>query len=328
MYPDLNRLRVFYFIYAQNSIVAAARELHITQSAVSQHLQKLEKEMQVRLFTRVHKGLVPTSAGGRLFALVQPFMEGLEAGIGDIRQAQTIPSGPLRIGAPPEFGRRYFPGIFAAFRRRYPRVVFTLDLGDPATLLPRVGDGTLDFAFVDMFPVGEQTAAAFSPFGIEPVMEEEVILACSRDYYEASVRKDHSFAHLSGLEFIEYRAHAVVVKNWFRHHFGRVPARVDIVMAVDSIQTVISGIRHHLGLGVIATHMAAEEIAAGTVVPIDTGQAAVMNSISLVRLQDKVPTLTERAFLSHIQKAMQASGMLKPFRRIEGFRKMRRRKED
>ena len=325
MMPDLNRLRVFYFIYLRKGIAAAAGDLHITQSAVSQHLQKLEKEIQVRLFTRLHKRLVPTAAGERLFDLIHPFMEGLAAGIGSIRQAQQVPSGPVRVGAPPEFGRLYFPGIFASFRRLYPQVVFILELGDPATLLPRVGDGSLDFAFVDMFPVGEQAAATFSPFSIEPVIEEEVILACSRRYYEASVRRNHCFDHLAGLEFIEYRARAVVVRNWFRHHFGRVPSRIDVVMAVDSIQAVISGIRHHLGLGVIATHMAADEIAAGEVIPIDTGAAAVMNPISLVRLQDKVPTLTEKCFLDHLQKEIRVSGMLRAFRQIEGSNRKRRR---
>ena len=43
--PDLNRLRVFFWVYECKSVVAAAKELHITQSAVSQHLKKLELEL-------------------------------------------------------------------------------------------------------------------------------------------------------------------------------------------------------------------------------------------------------------------------------------------
>ncbi|MBI9083516.1 MAG: LysR family transcriptional regulator [Desulfobacterales bacterium] len=316
MLPDLNRLRVFYLIYSLKSIVAAAGELHITQSAVSQNLRKLEGEIKTKLFTRLHKRLVPTMAGERLFALIAPFMEGLASGIGDIRQAQQTPSGPIRVGAPPEFGRLYFPGIFASFRTVYPDVVFFLKLGDPATLLSMVSDGDLDLAFVDMFPVGGQVSDMFTPFGIEPVIEEEVILACSKEYYFSAVKKNHAFEHLSGLAFIEYQHHAVVVKNWFRHHFGRAPSRLNIVMTVDSIQAVIAGIRHHLGLGVIASHMAWKEISTGEMVPIRTGKTAVINKISLVQLQDKVPTLSERTFLAHFRKEMQVSGMLKHFRRI------------
>ncbi|RLE03892.1 MAG: LysR family transcriptional regulator, partial [Bacteroidetes bacterium] len=62
MLPDFNRLKVFYYIYSLKSIAAAARQLHISQPAVSQHLKKLEAEINTSLFVRLHKRMVPTSA--------------------------------------------------------------------------------------------------------------------------------------------------------------------------------------------------------------------------------------------------------------------------
>ena len=70
MLPDFNRLKVFYHIYRTGSVVAAADELCLTQSGVSQHLQKLENEIGMPLFTRLHKNLSrPTGPIGclRLF---------------------------------------------------------------------------------------------------------------------------------------------------------------------------------------------------------------------------------------------------------------------
>ncbi len=46
MTPDFNRLKVFFHIHRNRSVAAAARELHVTQSAVSQHLRKLETEIK------------------------------------------------------------------------------------------------------------------------------------------------------------------------------------------------------------------------------------------------------------------------------------------
>ena len=135
-----------------------------------------------------------------------------------------------------------------------------------------------------------------------------MILACSKKYYQAAVKNDHSFDHLSALSFIEYRRHAVVVKNWFRHHFHRAPSRLNTVMTVDSIQAVISGIRSHLGLGVIATHMAWTEISSGDLAPIRTQEASALNQISLALLKDKVPTLSERTFLGHLRKQIRVGG--------------------
>lgn len=55
MLPDFNRLRVFYYIYKTGSSTSAGKELHLTQSGVSQHLKKLEQELDYELFTRVNK---------------------------------------------------------------------------------------------------------------------------------------------------------------------------------------------------------------------------------------------------------------------------------
>lgn len=82
MLPDFNRLKVFYHIYRSGSVVAAADELHLTRSGVSQHLQKLENEIGVPLFTRLHKKLLPANGADKLFDIVSPFVDNLSVGVG------------------------------------------------------------------------------------------------------------------------------------------------------------------------------------------------------------------------------------------------------
>ena len=122
---DFNRLRVFYCIYRNKSMIAAAKELNVTPPAVSQHLKKLEADMGVHLFTRLHKKLVPTVEAETLFQILDPFIHELEAGVRLFQSGKSRPSGMLRIGAPVEFGKTHFPGAIAAFRRTYPEVTFS-----------------------------------------------------------------------------------------------------------------------------------------------------------------------------------------------------------
>ncbi len=103
MLPDFNRLKVFYYIYLEKSSTAAARRLHITQSRVSQHLQKLEFELNSALFTRSRRQLILTAAGQKLFHIIKPFIGVLEIGVKNIDKSEEIPSGYLRIGFPVEF---------------------------------------------------------------------------------------------------------------------------------------------------------------------------------------------------------------------------------
>ncbi|MEW5723379.1 MAG: LysR family transcriptional regulator [Thermodesulfobacteriota bacterium] len=309
MLPDFNRLKVFYYIYLKKSSVAAAKELHITQSAVSQHLQKLESEINAPLFTRLHRRLVPTAAGDRLFRVLKPFMDELEVGIGKIKKAQETPSGLLRIGAPVEFGKEYMPGIISSFRKKYPEVTFFLKLGDPATLLPMVGEGELDFSYVDVFSNEGQFLGELSAYSIEPFLEEEVILACSWEYYDLNLKRDHSFKHLVTKEFIEYKLNASALLNWFKYHFGKSPTQLNIVLTVDSVQAVISAIKHHLGLGVIVSHLVAQEISNNKMIPLRIPPKKVINKISLLQLRDKIPNRTEKTFQMHFRKEMSLMGI-------------------
>jgi DNA-binding transcriptional LysR family regulator len=314
MLPDFNRLKIFYYIYSCKSNAEAARKLYITQSAVSQQLRKLEAEIKSPLFTRLHKRLVPTSAGERLFQILQPFLTELEAGVRNIKKARKVPSGLLRIGAPVEFGRQYMANLFAPFRVKYPDVNLFLKLGDPEVLMPLVEEGTLDFAYVDVFSNAAQFFNRLRSFDIEPLIEEEVILACSREYYTERIGGDHSLGNLMSQDFIAYQQNAHAIQSWFNYTFGRTLRVVNAVLTVDSLMAVVSAIRNHLGLGVIVSHFVSEEIDRGDIVPIFISGKKVVNHISLIQLADKKPNMTEKAFQGHIRNEMRPLGILAKLR--------------
>lgn len=316
MLPDFNRLKVFYFIYATRSIVAAAGKLNITPSAISQHLKKLEFEIKSPLFTRLHKKLVPTMEAERLFGILSPFVRDLETGLQSINHARVRPSGILRVGAPVEFGKAYFPGIFASFRQKYPEVTFSLSLGDPSVLLAMVSQGQLDFALVDVFLTQSRRHGDLAIYSIEPIIDEEVILACSKQYCADILKNDFSFRNLIDKAFISYQQDSLELRSWFRHHFRKASVHPEIVMTVDSVQAVIESIRHHMGMGIIVSHLAYEEIRKGKIVPVTTHRDEIINRISLVQLQDKVPSLTDKTFQMYFKAAMQKAGVLKKFSRI------------
>lgn len=304
MLPDFNRLKVFYYIYSLNSVVGAAGALHLSQPAVSQHLRKLESEIKMHLFTRLHKGMAPTAAGDRLFEIVKPFVSQLEEGITHIRRPMDRPSGPLRIGTPVEFGKQYLPRLCHLFRKMHPEVTFTLKLGESLPILNLVKDGRLDFALVDFFLVEEQVLASSGLYSVEPVFEEELVLACSKAYYDLEVKGDCSFENLVGKEFICDEHDEMVLFHWFRHHFNRTDRNLNVVMTVDNHQAVVTGLKLGMGLGVTASHFIWEDLIQGAIIPVKTLKKNMINKISMIQLQDKIPTLTEKTFYRYFQEEM------------------------
>ncbi|SHJ19712.1 DNA-binding transcriptional regulator, LysR family [Malonomonas rubra DSM 5091] len=313
MLPDFNRLKVFYYIYTENSIVAASRLLHLTQPAVSQQLQKLESELQTRLFIRLHKKLVPTEAAQRLFALVQPFVDSLQDGLEDIAQPLDRPAGLLRIGAPREFGKEYLPFLGHSFRQSYPEVRFRFSFDENVPLLEMLKNGDLDFVLVDVFMSKGQFVETPHLFNIDPLVDEELILACSKDYYQREIQRDHSFANLVAKDYISDEDELMFLNHWFRHHFKKVPAKLNLVMTTDSHEALISGIRLGMGLGQTSTHLVYEELTCGEIVPITTSKKNALSWTSLVQLQDKVPSLTEKTFITHLKQGIRQEEVMKRF---------------
>ncbi|SCY85401.1 LysR family transcriptional regulator [Desulfoluna spongiiphila] len=301
---DFNRLKVFYRIYSQQSIGGAAKELNVTPSAVSQHLKKLEQEIRVRLFTRMHKRLVPTVEADRLFAILKPFLGELQAGLTLFQNGKDEPSGLLRIGAPVEFGKAFFPKVMALFRKQYGEVTFSLTLGNSERLLAMVKSGELDFAMVDLFASQRKYVADLGTYHVEPVIDEEVILACSAAYFHARLKGNVSPDHILTQDFISYERSHQALNGWFRHHFGKQSVKPSVVLTVDSVQAVRSAIESDMGLGVVTRNAIRDQLDRGTVTPIKTGKREIVNKISLVQLQDKVPTFTEKTAQSYFREAL------------------------
>lgn len=307
MLPDFNRLKVFYHIFLNRSIAVAAKSLNLTQSGVSQHLKKLEEELGTGLFVRLHKQLVPTAEAERLFELVKPFVHGLEREMELLDRSQSTPRGQLKIGAPAGFGQSYFPGIFAEFRRLYPGVSFYLRLADSVRLLELLRSGEVDFALVDVLTIRRWLDQESDIFCEDRIIDEEVVLAVSKDYSESVLKGDFSYENLVRHEFISYQIDGLSLKSWFKHHFKRRPGNLNIVLTVDNVQAVISGVWHHLGMGLIPSHIIYKHIQQGTIIPITTGAPENINCMSLVQLKNRELTYTEKTFQAFLKTEVQKS---------------------
>lgn len=303
---DLNRLKTFHRIYTLGSVSAAARELFVTQSAASQNLARLERELNATLFLRVGKKLIPTASAQALFGSLGPVFQALEHGLADLEKRGRTPTGVLRIGAPVEFGSKYLVELCARFRRRYPDVGFALKLGQTADLLPELSAGRLDFAFADIFKSEKGYSREFAIFTIKLAAQEELVLACSARYFKkAGLGRKPSAQQLLSCAFLDYSPHAPAVNGWFEHHYGLANPKPRLALVAESVQAQISAMKSGMGLGVVPRHLIATGLKSGEFVRIETRRPELVNKISLLRLKDGAPGAAEKAFLEEFSGGVQ-----------------------
>ncbi|MGW0536704.1 LysR family transcriptional regulator [Streptomyces sp. NPDC003032] len=118
----LDDLRVFVAVCRAGSLSAVARDLTCTQSAVSQHVKRLERELGVSLLERHARGVVPTSAGRVLRAAASEGIGGIDLAVRRLREQARGDGGAVRITTGATTVRHFMAEAVVGFRERYPRV--------------------------------------------------------------------------------------------------------------------------------------------------------------------------------------------------------------
>ena len=127
---DSADLRFLLAIQDNGSLVATARALGLTPSAVSQRLQQLEKKLGTRLVDRTARSLRFTQEGTLLCERGAELIRQLDALSEDLHTRRGGLVGTLKVNAPLGFGRRYVAPVIADFQQQHPDVDIELMLSD------------------------------------------------------------------------------------------------------------------------------------------------------------------------------------------------------
>jgi molybdate transport repressor ModE-like protein len=123
-------IRFLLAIQQNGSLIAAARKLGLTPSAVSQRLQQLEKKLGTRLVDRTARKLTFTEEGALLCLRGADLVQQFDTLLEDLRIRHGGLVGTLKVNAPLGFGRRYLAPVIADFQQENPDVDVALTLSD------------------------------------------------------------------------------------------------------------------------------------------------------------------------------------------------------
>ena len=147
MAVKLELYRVFQEVARMGNISAAAQNLFISQSAVSQSIKQLEEQLQVRLFSRSTRGVVLTSEGKLLLDYVSHGLGLIQCGEEKLAQSRQLLTGELIIGASDTVTKTYLVSRLEAFHQNYPAIQIRILNGTSQMVLDYLHAGQVDIAF-------------------------------------------------------------------------------------------------------------------------------------------------------------------------------------
>jgi DNA-binding transcriptional LysR family regulator len=304
----LDQLKSFHKVALTGSFTQAARDLFLTQPAVSQQIQLLEHAMGVRLFDRSGKKTRLTSEGEILLShtirLFQLYEE-IEMLFG---QLQSLEKGKITIGSTAVLGTYILPRIIGRYSKKYPGIEIDLRMGNSQKVQNWLLEGSVDLGFAGKLH-------SHSRLENIVVHREMLLMVCSGDNPLAtkrSVRID-DLGHTPFIWREKGTQTRLLVKKWFeKNTHKQFPQRsIELQNLEAAKRTVIEG----YGVTVTPEIAVRREIHVGLLRPIDLKDFNLFFEYYLIYLRSKIFSRAVEAFidmlagfklLSHVQNLAQA----------------------
>ncbi len=245
----------------QGSFTAAAAHLHLTSSAVSKSIARLETRLGSRLFERTTRSLALTDAGQAFYETCTRVLNELAEAESVLAAQRTIPVGRLQIAVPSTFGRLHVVPLLTQFCQQNPEMQINLTFSD---------------RFVDLFEEGVDIAiriggpAEYPPsLGCRYLGKERLLFCASPDYLSRH-GTPASLTDLASHRAIAYYRVDGSISPWHvMSPDGRCVARtVPHRMALGDGEAQVAAVIAGLGVAQMASWLMEKPLATGALVPI------------------------------------------------------------
>ncbi|MBE2285870.1 MAG: LysR family transcriptional regulator [Prosthecobacter sp.] len=169
MRSDLNLqlLEQFVALARTKNFTRAAEELHLSQSALSRAIQKLEDQLGQPVFERKPREVVLTEIGELLLERAKHILQLMEHTFSELSEAGR--RGRIRLGTIPTIAPYFLPGLLSSFAKKHPDIAVIVQEDTTESLIKRCNHGEIDLAILALPLLAKNLE-------VEPLFDEELLL--------------------------------------------------------------------------------------------------------------------------------------------------------
>jgi DNA-binding transcriptional LysR family regulator len=289
-YPiDSRQLRAFATLARKGSFILAAKELFLSQSAVSHSMKALEQEVGCRLFDRMGKKVLLTQAGETLLHHVEKILQEMAAARAALEQLGKWGKSRLRIGASTTACQYILPAVLREFKESFPQCLIAIEPGDSLEAIEALRANRIDLALT-LEPRHEEQME------FHPLFTDELMFL---------VGSMHSWAQARHVVRAEIPKQSYVLYNkssyTFRlieDYFRQEDMVLNTVIELGSMEATKELVKLGLGASILAPWIAQKELQEGSLVSLPLGKRKLKRNWGILHWRSRRRSLAEETFLS------------------------------
>lgn len=302
---DSRQLHAFAALARRGSFTLAAKDLFLTQSAVSHAIKALEDDVGCRLLDRVGRRVMLTQAGEQFLRHTEKILREMEAARAGLETLTKWGHGRLRVGASTTACQHILPTVLREFRQSYPKCVIRIEPGDHGHQLDLLRGGQIDLALVV-----EPPTPVLAEFNFVPLFQDELrfLVAPLHPWAKAGRAPRES---IEGETLVLYNKSSYtfrLVNDYFREE----KLTLGNVIELGSMEAIKELVKIGIGAGVLAPWIARPELESGMLVSVPLGPRKLRRHWGVAHLKGRRLALAEETFVGLCVAVSQQLGLQGP----------------
>ena len=264
MNQNLSSYRIFYTVANTGNISKAAKELYISQPAISKSIQKLEESVGCKLFSRSSRGVVLTDEGKLLYEHVSEAFETLTLGEEKLKRSIELGVGHLKIGVSSTLCKYLLLPYLKEFIRQNPHISISISCQSTNDTLKLLEDNKIDIGLI-----GKPENLKNIHFDF--LEEIEDIFVAAKDYLRnlkaRGIQKDHILQSSTLMLLDKNNMTRQYIDDYLQENQIFIKDSIDI----SDMDLLIDFARIGVGVACVIKNFVREDLANGTLVEIPLG---------------------------------------------------------
>lgn len=261
MEQNLSSYRIFYAVAETGNISKAAKELYISQPAISKSVRKLEESLGVQLFERSSRGVTLTPEGELLHTHVKSAFETLTIGEDRLRRSVALGMGNLTIGASSTLCKYILLPHLKDFIKKYPHINISIACHSTNHTLKLLEDGKLDIGLIGR-PDNRKNIV------FHPLQEIEDIFVATQDYLDNLQERGVKRQHILQSSTLMLLDKENITRQYIDSYFQRNHILLHNIIEVSNMDLLIEMAKISLGAGCVIRDFVKTELQTKTLVEI------------------------------------------------------------